>query len=241
MSDWNAYKFGAVGRPLLGSQTKVDTKTGELLISGRHICAGYMDMEDKTRDTIDRDGFLHTGDIGTVDEYHKEGMVNPSGFLRITGRLKEIIITAGGENIPPVIIEEQMKDAMPALSNCMVIGDKRKFLSMLCCLHVEIDDDDGLPTNKLSEKALYTSINIGSNAKTTDEAKICPKWKKYLDDGIRTANSKATSRAQQVAKWILLSSTFTEKSGELTPTLKLKRNVTMDIYSDIVENIYANT
>jgi long-chain-fatty-acid--CoA ligase ACSBG len=162
-------------------------------------------------------------------------------FLRITGRLKEIIITAGGENIPPVIIEEQMKDAMPALSNCMVIGDKRKFLSMLCCLHVEINDDDGLPTNKLSDKSLDTSIDIGSNAKTTDEAKKCPKWKKYLDDGIKTANSKATSRAQQVAKWILLSSTFTEKSGELTPTLKLKRNVTMDIYSDIVESIYSNT
>jgi long-chain-fatty-acid--CoA ligase ACSBG len=88
---------------------------------------------------------------------------------------------------------------------------------------------------------LDTSIDIGSNAKTTDEAKKCPKWKKYLDDGIKTANSKATSRAQQVAKWILLSSTFTEKSGELTPTLKLKRNVTMDIYSDIVESIYSNT
>merc|ERR1712232_1470837 len=117
----------------------------------------------------------------------------------------------------------------------------RKFLSMLFCLHVEIDDDDGLPTNKLSDKALDTSIDIGSKANTTDEAKICSKWKKYLDDGIRTANSKATSRAHKVAKWIILPSTFTEKSGELTPTLKLKRSVTMDIYSDIIENIYANS
>jgi len=241
MSDWNAYRFGSVGRPLSGSQTRVDTKTGELLINGRHICAGYMDMEGKTRETIDDDGFLHTGDIGKVDERHQEELNKPSGFLRITGRLKEIIITAGGENIPPVIIEEQMKDAMPALSNCMVVGDKRKFLSMLCCLHVEIDDDNGLPTNKLSDKALDTSIGIGSNAKTTDEAKRCPEWTKYLDEGIELANSKATSHAQRVAKWFLLSSTFTEKSGELTPTLKLKRNVTLDIYSDIIEGIYANT
>merc|ERR1712038_669544 len=151
--------------------------------------------------------------------------------MTITGRIKELIITAGGENVAPVLIEDNMKDAMPALSNCMVIGDKRKFLSILFCLQVEVDVSTGV--------ALDTSKEIGSEAVTTAEVMTCDKWKKYLDDGMAAANGKAISRAQKVAKWALVETDFTEVGGELTPTLKLKRSAAVDKYSSIIEGMYA--
>ena len=138
-----------------------------------------------------------------------------------------------------MLIEDAMKEAMPALSNCMVIGDKRKFLSILFCLQVEIGED-GVASNKLTGEALDTSKRIGSSAVTTEEVKTCDKWKKYLDDGLLAANKEAIiSRAQRVAKWALLDTDFTEPGGELTPTLKLKRSVAAEKYAEDIEAIYA--
>jgi long-chain-fatty-acid--CoA ligase ACSBG len=231
-----AWKIGTVGRPLPGTTTKLDPDNGELIYTGRHIFAGYLKMEDKTKEAIDPDGFLHSGDVVSIDDCLQDGQPN-TGFISITGRIKELIITAGGENVPPVLIEDQMKHAMPALSNCMVIGDKRKFLSILLCLQVEIGDD-AVPTNKLTGVALETSKKIGSSATTTTEAKTCEKWKKYFDEGVAVANSNSTSRAQNVGKWALLDTDFSEPGGELTPTLKLKRNVAADKYSTIIEAMY---
>jgi long-chain-fatty-acid--CoA ligase ACSBG len=232
----SAWKIGTVGRPLPGTVTKTDPDNGELIYSGRHIFAGYLKMDDKTKETIDPDGFLHSGDVVTIDDCLQDGKPN-TGFIRITGRIKELIITAGGENIPPVLIEDQMKQAMPALSNCMVIGDKRKFLSILLCLQVEVGDD-AVPTNKLTGVALETSKKIGSTATTATEAKTCEKWKKYFDEGVAVANKNATSRAQNVGKWTLLDSDFSEPGGELTPTLKLKRNIAAEKYTTVIEAMY---
>ena len=174
------FKIGSVGRPLPGTQTKIDSETGELTYTGRHIFAGYMGMEEKTKETIDPEGWLHSGDIVTIDNDNDPEIPSPSGFVYITGRIKELIITAGGENIPPVLIEDQFKLAMPALSNCMVIGDKHKFLSILLCLTVEMNAD-GVPSTMLTGPALEASNEIGSSAVTTEEAANCPKWKEYLD------------------------------------------------------------
>ena len=195
-------------------------------------------MEDQTKEAVDSDGYLHSGDVVTIDDCLQDGKPN-TGFVRITGRIKELIITAGGENIPPVFIEENMKEAMPALSNCMTIGDKRKFLTILFCLQVDVDVDTGIASNKLIGHALDTSKEIGSDATTTDEAKECAKWKKYFDDGMAAANGKSTSRAQNVGKWALLTTDFTEPGGELTPTLKLKRSVAGIKYSAEIEALYA--
>mmetsp|Transcript_28316 Transcript_28316/g.65628 ORF Transcript_28316/g.65628 Transcript_28316/m.65628 type:complete len:496 (+) Transcript_28316:387-1874(+) len=233
-----AFKFGTVGRPIPGSTTKIDPETGELIYTGRHIFAGYMGMEEKTKETIDPDGYLHSGDIVKIDGDNDPEIPKPSGFISITGRIKELIITAGGENVPPVLIEEQFKLAMPALANCMVIGDKRKFLTILLCLHVETDDE-GAATNKLAGTALDVSKEIGSDATTTEEVKLDPKWEKYFNDGMAKANDAATSRAQKVAKWALLPTDFTEKGGELTPTLKLKRSEAQKKYKDTIEGLYA--
>jgi long-chain-fatty-acid--CoA ligase ACSBG len=233
-----AHKTGTVGRPILGTENKIEKETGELCCQGRHVFAGYMGMEDKTKEAIDLEGWLHTGDIAKMDEDNDPRIPGASGFITITGRIKELIITAGGENIPPVLIEEQLKNALPAVSNAIVIGDKRKFLSVLFSLTVEVDDE-GVPTNKLTGVARDTSKQIGSDATTTDEARECPKWQAYFDEGVKKANGKATSRAQNVAKWSLLATDFSEKGGELTPTLKLKRAVAADKYTDIIESMYA--
>jgi long-subunit acyl-CoA synthetase (AMP-forming) len=103
---------------------------------------------------------------------------------------------------------------------------------------VEIGED-GVPTNKLTGEALETSKRIGSDATTTEEAMTCDKWKKYLDDGVAVANDKTTSRAQRVAKWSILSKDFSESTGELTPTLKLKRSVASELHSKVIEAMYA--
>ena len=233
-----AWKIGTCGRPMPGTESKIDEETGELCYRGRHIFMGYMYMEDKTEETIDKDGWLHSGDVVKFDADEDPDVTGPSGFMSITGRIKELIITAGGENIPPVMIENEFKAAMPALSNCMVIGDKRKFLSICLTLFLVIDDE-GKPTDKLDGESLATSKAIGSSATTAKEAQTCAMWTKYFDDGMKVANSKTTSRAQSIAKYTLLDTDFTEPTGELTPTLKLKRTVAADNHSVAVEAMYA--
>jgi long-chain-fatty-acid--CoA ligase ACSBG len=205
---------------------------------GRHIFAGYMKMKDMTDNTIDSEGWLHSGDIAKIDTDNDPDIPLPSGFIAITGRIKELIITAGGENVPPVLIEDRFKEAMPALANCMVIGDKRKYLIILLCLQVEMDEE-GNASTVLTGFAKETSKEIGSSATTTVEVGKCEKWKKYFDDGMAEANRHATSRAQEVAKWALLSTDFTVSGGELTPTLKLKRSVAAEKYLSTIDEVYA--
>ena len=177
--------------------------------------------------------------MAEFDSFDRADVIKPSGFMRITGRIKELIITAGGENVPPVLIEDQMKAAMNALSNCMVIGDRRKYLAMIISLKTEMDKATGAPTDKLAPDSLFAGKAIGSTATTVTEAAADPLWKKYFDDGMKAANGKTTSNAQIVQKWRLLPADFSEKSGELTPTMKLKRSVVADKYAALIEAIYA--
>lgn len=225
-----AWKIGSIGRDVQNCESKVEADTKEYCMYGRHVMMGYLKMPDKTKETIDPEGWLHSGDIATADE---------DGFWKITGRIKELIITAGGENIPPVLIEDEFKNAMPVLNNCMVIGDKRPFLSILLCPKTELDMDSGLPTNKLTKDVLEVGNTIGSNATTLEELIADEKWAKYFDDGMKVANDKATSRAQKVGKWIILPEDFSEKHGDLTPTMKLKRSVVSQKYEQmIVDKLY---
>ena len=233
-----AFKVGTVGRPMPGTEARLDPENGELQYRGRHIFAGYMNMEDKTKETIDAEGWMYSGDVVKFDSDDDPEIKKPSGFMSITGRIKELIITAGGENIPPVLIEDELKLAMPAISNAMVIGDKRKFLTVLLTLKVEVDDD-GTPTNKLTGTALETAPLLGSTATTTEEAREDPKWKAYFEKGLQEANQKATSSAQKVQKFTLLDGDFSEKTTELTPTLKLKRSVAAAKYASVIDAMYA--
>lgn len=129
----NAFRLGSVGRVLPGFLTKLDnmdsTGEGEICMGGRHVFMGYLNDPEKIKDAKDENNWLHSGDLGKIDS---------DGFLYVTGRIKELVITAGGENIAPVHIEQLVKKECPALSNAMLIGDRRKYLTMLVTLKVHI-------------------------------------------------------------------------------------------------------
>lgn len=235
----HCWKIGTCGRPMKGTESMLVPENGELCYRGRHIFMGYMYMPDKTAETIDEEGWLHSGDVSEFDNDNDADIPVPSGFMKITGRIKELIITAGGENIPPVLIENEMKAAMVAISNVMVIGDQRKFLSMVVSLKCELDGETGMPLDKLAADSLFVAKQIGSTATTYTEAKACPKFKEYVDQGMKTGNSKSTSNAQIIQKWIWLPEDFSEKAGDLTPTLKLKRSVVVKKYAELIDSIYA--
>lgn len=240
VSGANAWKIGACGRPIAGTQSKLDPVTGELCYRGRHIFMGYMYMDKETREAIDDEGYLHSGDVGEFDKHEDPNIPSPSGFLKITGRIKELIITAGGENVPPLLIENEMKAAMLPLSNCMVIGDKKKFLTMLISIKVEMDSETGIPKDELAADSLYIGHQIGSSAKTYTEVKKDPLWKAYIDKGMAQGNKKTTSNAQIIQKWAWLPVDFSEKGGELTPTLKLKRKFVSDKYTTLINQLYGD-
>ncbi len=149
-------------------------------------------------------------------------------------------LVAGGENIPPVIIEDVIKEELPLLSNVMVVGDKRKFLAALFTLRVNLDPD-GAPTHTLDKIALDHLATIGSTAKTTAEAIACEKVQAHLHAGLKRANGRATSRAQNISKFHVLETDFSIVGGELTPTLKLKRATVMAKYSDVIEAMYKES
>jgi long-chain-fatty-acid--CoA ligase ACSBG len=199
---------------------------------------GYLYNAEKTQETIDDEGYLHSGDVAVFDEDNDPRVSSPSGFLTITGRIKELIITAGGENIPPVLIENEMKNALPELSTCLVIGDRRKFLSMLVALKVEVDSDTSEPTDTLASESLHVCKLIGSSATTMTEAAADPKWQQRINDGMKAANKVTTSNAQVVQKWKMLPVDLSEKAGDLTPTLKIKRSVVYEKYADLIDSMY---
>lgn len=147
---------GTVGRPLDGTETKIinpDEKGhGEILMRGRHCFVGYIHEEAKTKEGLDDDGWVHSGDVGYIDK---------DGYMYITGRIKEILITAGGENIPPVHIEHLVKKELNVISNAFLIGDKRKFLTMLVTLKTDMDPDTGAPRDSLQPETLKWLKGLG--------------------------------------------------------------------------------
>jgi len=226
------FKVGSCGPAIPGCELKIDhvegrdkKGEGEICYRGRHIMLGYMKEPAKTREAIDPQGFLHSGDVGRIDEH---------GLLYITGRIKELIIGAGGENIAPVPVEDSIKAVLPAISNAMMIGDRQKYNNVLITLKTEVDDK-GDSTNKLTGAALKVS-----DASTTVEQAIKDeKWRAYIQKGLDTANRQAASNAQTVQKFIILPIDFSVSGGELTPTLKLKRNFVCEKYRTEIARLYA--
>lgn len=203
---------------------------GELCYRGRNRFMGYYKNEEETKNTIDDNGYLHSGDVGKLDKH---------GNVSITGRIKELIITAGGENVAPVLIENQIKEELPFISNAMVVGDKRKYLVILLTLKLALDKD-GKPTEALSDDAIKIVKDIGSNAKTLSDAMKDEKLLKFIDAGIKKANERSISRAQHVRKWAIIPGDFTVDGGELTPTLKLKRKFTSTKHTEAILKLYQD-
>lgn len=224
------WKIGSIGKVMSGTSTKVVESNKEYCYKGRHVFMGYMKMPDKTAETIDAEGWLHSGDVATEDS---------DGFWSITGRIKELIITAGGENVAPVLIEDCIKRELPCISNVMVIGDKRKYLTALITLKTEMDEESGLPLSKLIGDSKRLGAEFGSSSTTWEEASEDEVWMNKIEEGIKKANTFAISNAQKVQKFKIVAD-FSEKGGELTPTLKLKRSVTNDKHSEIIESMYSS-
>jgi long-chain-fatty-acid--CoA ligase ACSBG len=198
---------------------------GEICIRGRHVMMGYMKNDDKTREAIDADGWLHSGDVGAFDA---------TGLLSITGRIKELIIGAGGENIAPVPIEDNFKSFAPAVSNVMMVGDRRKYNIILVALRTEIDLETGVPSNRL----IGDARNV-SSATTVPEAQNDKAWTDYLNDALKKTNGKTVSNAAKIQKWVLLPEDFSIPGGELTPTMKTKRKEVEKKYTKLIESTYA--
>ena len=184
---FNQWKIGTAGKAMRGSIVKTMPGTNEIVCSGRHVFMGYLKMPAETLRAIDDDGFLHSGDIGKVDA---------DGFWSVTGRMKELIVTAGGENIPPVLIESALKQLAPCISNAVLIGDKRKYLTVLitlqCTLAGESEKEGVLVGN-----ALKKAEELGSSARTVEEASKDDLFLQYLSDVIEQYNATAFSNAQK--------------------------------------------
>ncbi|CAB4067953.1 ACSBG [Lepeophtheirus salmonis] len=187
-----AWKPGKVGRDLPGFLTKID-KDGEIHMKGRNIFMGYLNDSISTDDAFTDDGFLKSGDLGELDS---------SGFLRVTGRRKELIITAGGENIPPVLIEDKLKASLPILSNAMVIGDNKKYLSCFLTLKVNEDSETHEPSDRLSPLSEEWCNKLGSHVRTVSEILENPEEQVLaaIQEGINKYNINATSNAQKNSK-----------------------------------------
>ena len=152
-------------------------------------------------------------------------------MLRITGRIKELIITAGGENIAPVPVEDNFKLECTACSNIMMVGEQQRFMAALITFKAEIDPKSGVPSRELTNEAKTCfKDNLGLDLTTTDEAIANPKVSEFVKKCIEATNKKSTSRAQHIRKFKLLADDFSIPGGEYTPTLKLKRNVTQKKY-----------
>lgn len=170
-SELHTFNPRSVGRPLNGLFTKI-TEAGEACYFGRNIFMGYLKNDEATLSTIDDERFIHSGDVGEIDE---------KGNLIITGRIKEILMTAGGENVAPIVIEEFVKKELPFISQAMLVGDQKKFIS--CLLSFKVDSDASvLPSDKLHPDAIEEFEKLGLKGLTTvREAMESPKLKELTE------------------------------------------------------------
>ncbi|KEF20246.1 long-chain fatty acid--CoA ligase [Streptomyces rimosus] len=209
---WDRQKIGTVGQPLPGSVVRI-ADDGEVLLHGEHLFTEYWNNEAATKEALS-DGWFHTGDIGTLDE---------DGYLAITGRKKEILVTAGGKNVAPAVIEDRIR-AHALIAECMVVGDGRPFVGALVTL-----DEEFLP-RWAAEHGRPAGQGV---AELSRDPELLAAVQRAVDDG-----NAAVSKAESVRKFRILPTQFTEESGHVTPSLKLKRNVVAKDFADEIEAIY---
>jgi len=206
-------KIGTVGPPLPGVGIRV-ADDGEILVKGNNVFSGYHNNTQATAEAF-QDGWFRTGDLGDLDE---------DGYLRITGRKKELLVTAGGKNVAPAVLEDGLR-AHPLISQCIVVGDQKPFIAALLTL-----DGEMLPAWAKN----HGVQGLTADSARTDEA-VLAELQKAVDDA-----NRAVSKAESIRKFAVLPGDFTEENGYLTPSLKLRRNVVMQDFTAQVEALYAD-
>src|SRR5579875_361333 len=208
-------KIGTVGRPLPGVGLRI-APDGEILITGPNVFPGYWGDEAATAEVLDSEGWLHTGDLGDLDE---------EGFLRVTGRKKELIVTAGGKNVAPAVLEDRLR-AHPLISQAMVVGDKRPYIACLITLDPEALEHWKQQHSRPSDA-------------TADTLARDPELLAEIQAAVDEAN-QAVSRAESIRRFKVLPADFTEASGHLTPSLKVRRSVVAADFAAEIEELYAD-
>jgi long-chain acyl-CoA synthetase len=209
----DAHKIGTVGRPIPGCTNRI-APDGEILVKGHMVFQGYWNNPGATKEMIDEDGWLHTGDLGVIDE---------EGFLAITGRKKDLIITAAGKNVAPAVLEDRLR-AHWLVSQCLVVGDGKPYIGVLVAGDPEMFEqwkaDNGKP-------------QTATMADLRDDPALRAEIQAAIDDA-----NKAVSRAEAIKKFAILDEDFTEAGGQLTPTLKVRRYVVMEQYAAQIAALY---
>jgi long-chain acyl-CoA synthetase len=210
----NAIKVGTVGQPVGGCTVRV-ADDGELLFKAPNVFRGYWKNPDATKDALEAEGWFHTGDIGEIDD---------DGYVRITGRKKELIVTAGGKNVAPAVLEDRVR-AHWLVSQCLVVGDQKPFVAALVTI-----DPESFPT-WLEKNGRPADTGI---ADVVDDPDLRAEIQTAIDDA-----NKAVSKAESIRKFAILTEDWTEAGGQLTPSLKLKRNVVHKEAADEIEALYS--
>jgi len=209
-----AIRVGTVGRPLPGVTIRI-ADDGEILVKGDIVFERYWNNEDATAEALDGDGWFRTGDLGELDD---------DGYLTITGRKKELIVTAGGKNVAPALLEDRIR-AHPLVSQTVVVGDRQPFIAALVTI-----DEEAWP--KWLASAGYPETD------TVDQHREDERLRAEIQAAVDVAN-KAVSHAEAIKVFRILPHDFTEATGELTPSMKVKRGVVHKTYADEISAIYG--
>ena len=206
--------IGTVGLPLPGVTVRI-AEDGEILVSGPNIFQGYWHNEAATKEMVDPEGWLHTGDLGELDD---------DGHLRVTGRKKDIIVTAGGKNVAPAVLEDRLR-AHSLVSQAMVVGDGRPYVAALVTL-----DEEALE----AWKGRHPQLASASMADLVDNPELIAEIQSAVDDA-----NKAVSRAESIRRFRILTVDFTEQEGSLTPSLKVRRGVVSKDFAADIDALYS--
>jgi long-chain acyl-CoA synthetase len=206
-------RIGSVGRPVPGCTVRIAADS-EVLVKGGNVFGCYWHNDEATREVFDQDGWFHSGDLGRLDA---------DGYLTITGRKKDLIVTSSGKNVAPMVLEDRVR-AHWLVSQCVVVGDARPFIGAL----VTIDADAFTLWKAETGRPVAASV-----ADLREDPDLLAALQTAVDDA-----NKAVSAAEAIKKFRVLTTDFTQESGELTPTLKVKRHIVLTTFSAEVEALY---